>query len=396
MKVGFADLRPKKSQFSGAVVRPRSSMAFRTFSVVGRSAGKGVGKGLGGAFRGGLGRDAAIEEPIDGNNLIFPVHFSNSNVFGISSFSVLLEHSSFVNEQEFGAHVIGEIELLEATSFANEQSFGDHALSIELVAASFANGQGFGSHTIIEEQQDALSATHFTNTQAFGDHALSVELTAASFANAQAFGDHTLGINLEPTSFANAQTFGELEISVILTAAAFTTNTQSFGLHTIEEELSPGGFLRPDGVVAAGGWSAVSAADIPAALNEASADDSDYAQTGTNPASDVLEVSLSDVGDPGVHTGHVVRYRYGKSAAAGRQIDITVSLRQGASTQIGVQAHTNVGAAPIAGTFTLSEAEAGNITDYADLRLRFLANTVGGGAGRTARITWAELETPTG
>ena len=134
----FADLRPKKSKFSGAVVSPRSSTAFRAFFAAGSSAGKGVGKG-----GGGLGGDVVIEEWIDSNNLIFPVHFSNSNVFGMPSFSVLLEHFSFANTQSFGDHALS-IELgLVATHFANTQSFGSPELSdvtIWYVAAAADGG----------------------------------------------------------------------------------------------------------------------------------------------------------------------------------------------------------------------------------------------------------------
>ena len=319
--------------------------------------------------------------------IIAPSSFSNSQSFGDHAISVELEATSFANIQTFGDHSLDVT--LEPTSFTNTQTFGEPVISVELVATSFTNSQTFGSHTIVVE--GGLEPTHFTNVQTFGDHSISVDLTATSFANVQAFGSHGIANDpIEPTSFTNVQTFGEPSISVELMATSFT-NTQSFGSHMIEEALPGGGFLRPDGVVAAGGWTAVNAADIPTALNEDTPDNTDYAETGTNPSTDVLEVSLSDVGDPGIHVGHFVRYNYGKSASAGAQIDITVALIQGTST-IASQAHTDVAVAPVEGTFALTEGEMNSITDYTDLRLRFTANKVGGGAARAARVTWAEVE----
>lgn len=117
-------------------------------------------------------------------------------------------------------------------------------------------------------------------------------------------------------------------------------------------------------------------------IDEAVSDDADYIRTGLVPTSDVFVTKLTAVTDPLQSTGHVVRYRYGKDAAAGAQIDITVQLRQGyvnegsPGTLIAAQTHANVGAFPVAGSITLSGAEADSITDYSDLYLRFVGNQV--------------------
>lgn len=150
----------------------------------------------------------------------------------------------------------------------------------------------------------------------------------------------------------------------------------------------------PDGVVSSGTWVAVPSGTLATTIDEATFDDTDYNESASNPVGDTFEVSLSDIADPIKHTGHVVSYRYGKSASAGKAIDVIVSLRQGAATEIATQTHSGVGAGFTAGSITLSAAQAANITDYTDLRIRVVANSSGGGAGRTARISWAQLQVP--
>jgi len=150
----------------------------------------------------------------------------------------------------------------------------------------------------------------------------------------------------------------------------------------------------PDGVISSGTWTPVPGGTLSSTIDEEFANDADYNQSANNPSNDEFEVSLENVVDPQIHTGHVVNYRYGKSSSAGKQIDITVSLRQGTSTQIASQTHVDVGAGFTAGSLTLSTIEASNITDYSDLRIRVVANSVGGGAGRSGQISWVCLEVP--
>lgn len=115
-------------------------------------------------------------------------------------------------------------------------------------------------------------------------------------------------------------------------------------------------------------------------IDEAIADDADYIQSALTPTADVFVTKLTSVEDPQSSAGHVVRYRYGKDAASGDQIDITVQLRQdyvneaGQGTLIAAATHANAGAFPQAGSIALSGAEADAITDYANLYLRFVAN----------------------
>jgi hypothetical protein len=122
--------------------------------------------------------------------------------------------------------------------------------------------------------------------------------------------------------------------------------------------------------------------DIFDQIDETVADDADYIRTGLAPTSDVYVTKLTSVEDPVSSANHVVRYRYGKNTTGGAQIDLIVQLRQGYTnegapgTLIAAQTHTDVGAFPQAGSFTLSGAEADSITNYADLYLRFVGNQV--------------------
>ena len=117
-------------------------------------------------------------------------------------------------------------------------------------------------------------------------------------------------------------------------------------------------------------------------IDEVVADDVDFIQSALAPANDAAAMHLSDVEDPLVSTGHIVRYRFQKSAAAGAQIDLIVQLRQGYTaeatpgTLIHAETHTNIGNPWTAGTFTLSAVEADAITNYNDLQVRLNANQV--------------------
>lgn len=139
-------------------------------------------------------------------------------------------------------------------------------------------------------------------------------------------------------------------------------------------------------------------------IDETSASDTDYNYGPNNPnSSDVAEHAFASVSDPGIHTGHLVRFRYAQVDAdipvvdgGGTATTLSVELRQGAT----IIASTNVASAPSgtwqAGQLSVLSSEAANITDYGDLRVYFVP---GGGGGspanrRTVGISWAQLEVP--
>lgn len=122
--------------------------------------------------------------------------------------------------------------------------------------------------------------------------------------------------------------------------------------------------------------------NIYTTIDETVASDADYIQSVLAPANAPYVTKLSTIEDPVSSTGHVVRYRYGKNAAGGSQIDLTVELRQGYTnegaqgTLIANWAHTNISDTLATAAQTLSAGQADAITDYANLYLRFVANQV--------------------
>lgn len=127
--------------------------------------------------------------------------------------------------------------------------------------------------------------------------------------------------------------------------------------------------LRPSSIINSGNWTA-SSGTLATAIDETAYDDADY-DTTTNLSSDTMEIKFSAGGDPAVGTGHKVRYRIKGSGGAG----IVVSLYQGTTLIAGPWTHD-----PADGSFTtyeqtLSSGEANSITDYTDLRLRFVSST---------------------
>lgn len=131
---------------------------------------------------------------------------------------------------------------------------------------------------------------------------------------------------------------------------------------------------HPTSDVSAGGWTTDTGAttDLYAAIDEATPADDDFIRSPESPTADVCEIALGTLTDPGTDAGFVVRYRYGKSAAGGEQIDLTVSLVEG-TTVIASWLHTDVSDTLTTVGQTLSEAEAAEIVDFGDLRLRFEA-----------------------
>jgi hypothetical protein len=155
-------------------------------------------------------------------------------------------------------------------------------------------------------------------------------------------------------------------------------------------------FLAPDGTVSSGSWTPTGAATLHEAIDEKPASDADYDQSGNNPATDTMEVSLVNPSEaPSGTDDHVVRWRNDKSANGGRTISLVVSLRQGASTEIASWTIAALPNDPALEERTLTGGEAGSITNYNDLRLRFVANDeTGSGAARAGIVTWAELQVP--
>ena len=131
---------------------------------------------------------------------------------------------------------------------------------------------------------------------------------------------------------------------------------------------SPAQILRPSSVISSGNWTAYPSGTLVSVLDEVSADDGDYATT-SDTGSDTFEIKLGAGGDPASSTGHIVRYRIQGTGGAG----VVVSLYQGTSPIAGPWTHNPADAAFTTYEQTLSGGEADSISDYTNLRLRFVS-----------------------
>ena len=130
---------------------------------------------------------------------------------------------------------------------------------------------------------------------------------------------------------------------------------------------------RPTNIVTAGSWSVVGAANLYDAVNEETVDDSSYIQSEENPANDTVEFTLAALGTPETRTNHVVHYRFAEDINSSGAQTLIVQLVEG-TTVIAQKTETPT-TTLTDGTLTLTEAEAQAITDYTNLRIRFIANT---------------------
>ncbi|MDH5737313.1 MAG: hypothetical protein OEZ23_03335, partial [Gammaproteobacteria bacterium] len=90
-------------------------------------------------------------------------------------------------------------------------------------------------------------------------------------------------------------------------------------------------YARPDTTVNAAGWTAVNAATHHQAINELTADDNTYIDSGNNNSSTVI-LGLSDVTDPGAYANnHILRYRCQSTGGKGADETCSVALYHGAA-----------------------------------------------------------------
>ena len=118
-----------------------------------------------------------------------------------------------------------------------------------------------------------------------------------------------------------------------------------------------------------------------------------YWESTAEGAGNFLHTQLEDVTDPVIHTGHKYRGRNRKDSANGRQIDLTIRLDQQLVTKAS-QTFTNIDNVWTTREDTLSEAEAGTISNYTQLQFRTSVLEVGGGSPREGWESAHEFECP--
>lgn len=157
---------------------------------------------------------------------------------------------------------------------------------------------------------------------------------------------------------------------------------------------------RPSADVSAGGWTGSTGGNLFS--NVAAPDDSSVIRSSVNPASDACEIRLSAVTDPRTDatfvpftplraSGYLVRFRF-RNTESTRQIRLSVKLMQGA-TEIASWSLLSTSSDWTTAVRTLTPQQADSITNYANLRLRFIA-TAHSGPRQRIEISWAEFELP--
>ena len=109
-------------------------------------------------------------------------------------------------------------------------------------------------------------------------------------------------------------------------------------------------------------------------------DPNSYIQSELAPSQAPCVFQLEGLEDPVTGEGHMVSYQYQKNADGGKQIDITVELREAYASEdqpgrlIARGHHGNVPAGWQSGSFALTKLEADAIRRYDDLYLRVVAH----------------------
>lgn len=148
--------------------------------------------------------------------------------------------------------------------------------------------------------------------------------------------------------------------------ATFKVNAPPTGQHAAPVADTTVGAWTTDG----GG-----ATNLFAALDEATASDTDFARSELTPSGSAARFKFGALTDPAVSTGHVLRYRVGKDLTGGNTMDLTIKLQQGPGptyTDIATFARNGVDALTTY-TETLTGTQADSISDYSELYLLITA-----------------------
>ena len=140
----------------------------------------------------------------------------------------------------------------------------------------------------------------------------------------------------------------------------------------------------------------LSQTNIYTAIDEEIRADGDHIYSTPDGSADTnpCVIGLSSVDDPGVHTGHVLRYTYLRSKT-NKNLTLVVRLVDSSYGVIASWTHTNPSDVYTLAQQTLTETQAGNITSYSDLSVQFEV-TVNQNGGGHAQVSWLELQVPGG
>ena len=157
-------------------------------------------------------------------------------------------------------------------------------------------------------------------------------------------------------------------------------------------------FVRPIQDISIASWRTQSGGttNLWQTIDEDTADSVDFVTQQTGAANDTYEVRLGAATTPLIRRYHIVRYEYRKHQALGNVRNLQVALVEGTRIVATGTLHTDISVVWVPGAFQLTIAEAATITDYSNLRLRFIATgtTSGSAARRQVQVSFAQLRVP--
>ena len=154
--------------------------------------------------------------------------------------------------------------------------------------------------------------------------------------------------------------------------------------------------IRPISDISTGSWtdegSSFNDGSLYTSIQETSQDGDTSRAEGASGAG-TFEVKLDTATDPVSSVSHTVK-AWGKGVGSGGGEKVDVFLYQGTTLIATLANNWTPGRGSYAeGVWTISGAEADNITDYADLRVRIVEDTIGGGSERF-NVTQIYMEVP--
>jgi hypothetical protein len=315
---------------------------------------------------------------------------ATAEAFGTLTLDLTIYINGIASGEAFGtATVTGGAVTLYPDGITSQEGFGAAQLDLNIAGAGdIITAEVFGAPQLSLN----VSPSGITSLEVFGTPALDLKIHIDGIASVEAFGTLQLNLNISPSGIVSVEAFGtsvfDLTIYIdgiasaegfgtpAITTGAVTlyptgiTSTEAFGTPLVTAPYPPQ-FARPDSDINLGSWTDQdgNTTDLYAAIDEETPSDADYVKDPVQATPDTLEEGLSDVTDPGIHTNHVVRYRYRKQGGT-KTAQLKVYLMQ-SSTEIASWTHSDVPETWTTAQQTLTEVQAGNITDYTDLRFKF-------------------------
>jgi hypothetical protein len=312
---------------------------------------------------------------------------SEGGSFGTGAFSLSISGLTHTTTYYYRAYALNS----EGYSYGNEISF---STKDQLPAVSTSGASALSTRSVTGNGSVTNTGGLTITNRGFVWSASSQPTTPGNVAPASSGYDFS---NSESGTFGTGTyslTIADLDPNTTYYYRSWAQNTAGYAYgNQVSFTTNDAQFGGPGGDISTGGWTV---APLYPKVGTATREDSSFISSDDNTATDTAVMAMAEIDNPGVNTGHVMRYTYRKSAAGGHAIDFTIRLMQGA-TVIAEWTHTNISDSFVLAEQILTETQASNITNYAGLSVEVIrGGDTGGGptTRRSAQVSWIELETP--